>query len=51
MYRAVERLAFENREVVERTNKLNWCRAKLDGMCKVIGRTLESPSPARSLGV
>ncbi len=39
MYRAVERLAFDNREVVERTDKLNRCRAKLDGMCKVIKRT------------
>ncbi len=46
MYRAVERLAFERREVFERTDKLNWCRGKLDGMYKLTKRTLESPSGA-----
>ena len=46
MCRAVERLAFEIREDLERTDKLHRCRAKLNGMCKIIERTFESPSPA-----
>jgi len=51
MNRAVVKLDLEIREEVEITDRLNRCRAKLGGMRKLIERTLESPSPARSLGV
>jgi len=51
MYRVVARLDLEIRKVVEITDRLNRCKAKLNGMRKSIERTVESPSIAGSLGV
>ena len=49
MYRAAARLAFEIREEFERTDKLNRCRARLNGMRKIIERAFRGRKGGNTL--